>query len=262
MASSYWHTNFRNGQVSCAGTLNTFILGKGKPAHTRLIGSWVISAFIINTIVIDSCDNITCIERHCHCCAAGSCHRRLHCRQLPTRQNVPFFLGWPGSAESVEGPLPSLRGNQSPTQCLWHQVRADTRHVEVPNCRRRAPVLACQVSPALSSAKHQNQIMYMQTKRVQYTIVGMFNLPKTRPGRVLSCQVSRSTCLPVYSLAVQITRTHNECSPWSRIQREILWQQPLPQSNAASVSNGKFTDLCACPIHVGYLLSHRCCAAT
>ena len=35
----------------------------------------------------------------------------------------------------------------------------------------------------------------------------------------------------------------------------------LPQSNAAPVSHGEFTIFCACPVHVSYLLSHRCRAA-
>lgn len=77
---------------------------------------------------------------------AGACHRRLHCRQLPSGQDVPLQLGRQGAAEPAQGSLQSLQCNQSAAQFIWNQVWADTRHVEVQNGWDRALVLACQVS--------------------------------------------------------------------------------------------------------------------
>ena len=135
----------------------------------------------------------------------GAGHGWVHCRQLPPRQDVPLQLGRQGAAEPAEGSLQSLQCNQGAAQCIWNQVWADTRHVEVQNRWNRAVVPACQVSwlALVSNLTH-------------------FGLSQTRPGILFDM-----TVLNVANLLSWPVR--HSCHAGAAMYRHLQsWQRSCP----------------------------------
>lgn len=90
-------SSFNEPTVSCGPIKNMRCFLYLPPVHLLdASGTPQDMSMIVNTII-----SLLVTVRSC----AGTCYRRLHCRQLPAWQDVSFHIGGPSVAEPAESPL-------------------------------------------------------------------------------------------------------------------------------------------------------------